>query len=281
MGGSKETAASRISNGNTFMSSMRNTGAHLAEIPKENEACHPERLFSGLIGHEYQMLDLVCPAIADMSRRVGELASSHPCPKGSGGLAVLEIGCGSGRTTRELSKARPDSFIAAVDNEPAMLTQAHSNLAPFLDEGRVRLIEKDALSALAELAGDSQDIVASAYTLHNFLGPYRSRVLAEIFRVLRRGGIFINGDRYGLDDTLVHTRLIQEEVCGYIKTFASIGRIDLLEQWITHLFSDESPDHIMRLGPSVEEMQAIGFAPVEVRYRDGINALLVAMKPSR
>ncbi len=67
-------------------------------------------------------------------------------------------------------------------------------------------------------------------------------------------------------------RGIQEEVRGYIKAFSAISRFDLLKQWVVHLFSDELPDHIMRLGPSVEKMRTIGFDPVEVRFREGLNA---------
>lgn len=93
-------------------------------------------------------------------------------------------------------------------------------------------------------------------------------------------GIFVNGDRYGLDDTLSHTRLIEEELRGYFKVLSAAGRIDRLEQRVIHLFSDESPDNIMRLSPSVEKMQAVGFDPVEVPFREGINTLLSATKPA-
>jgi tRNA (cmo5U34)-methyltransferase len=248
----------------------------------DNPASKPERLFSGLIGTDYQMLDLICPAVAEMSRRAGDFVANAPFPEAAhpGALHAFEIGCGTGRTTQELLRSRPDLILAAADNEPVMLSQARSNLATLIDQGRVRLIEADALSALRELAAGSQDLVASAYTIHNFLDGYRACVLAEIFRVLRRGGLFINADRYGLDDTIAHTRLVQEEVRGYIKRFSETGRFDLLEQWVVHVFSDESPDHIMRLSSSLETMRSIGFDPVEVRYRQGINTLLTAVKPA-
>jgi len=47
---------------------------------------------------------------------------------------------------------------------------------------------------------------------HKFLDSYRAQVIAEIYRVLKLGGQFINGDRYGLDDILAHTQVIQKEV---------------------------------------------------------------------
>lgn len=122
--------------------------------------------------------------------------------------------------------------------------------------------------------------MASAYAVHNFLETYRDQVLNEIFRVLRPSGIFVNGDRYALDDTAAHTRLMQDDVRRYFKVFSSINRFDLLEQWVLHLFSDESADHIMRLGPSLTKMRGIGFDPVEVHFRDGVSTLLTAVKPA-
>jgi ubiquinone/menaquinone biosynthesis C-methylase UbiE len=108
---------------------------------------------------------------------------------------------------------------------------------------------------------------------------YRCEVIREIFRALKPGGLFLNGDRYGLDDTLEHTRLIQEEVKQYFKVFRELDRMDLLEHWIVHLFSDESPDRVMRLAPAVEHMAAAGFRPVTVHYRHEVNALVTGIKP--
>ena len=53
-----------------------------------------------------------------------------------------------------------------------MLSKARQNLSPFIDEGRLRLVEADALSALRELATGSQHLVASAYAVHNFQDRY-------------------------------------------------------------------------------------------------------------
>ena len=49
---------------------------------------------------------------------------------------------------------------------------------------------------------------------------------------------------------------------------------------ISLLFSDESPGHIIRLEPALACMKDIGFSPVEVKFREGVNTLLVAEKPN-
>jgi hypothetical protein len=45
-------------------------------------------------------------------------------------------------------ESREDLVIQAADNEPAMLDQARGNLSQPIGQGRVRLIEADALSAV-------------------------------------------------------------------------------------------------------------------------------------
>lgn len=236
-----------------------------------------EHLFTGPIAEEYAMLQLICPAAAEMSQQVGETVAAWPGTP-AGPFRLLEIGCGTGITTLNLL-VRADLAITSVDNSTTMLEQARRNLAVPLAGQRLQLVEEDALSFLQGQPDHSYDGVASAYTLHNFLDPYRHSVLREILRVLKPGGRFVNGDRYGLDDTLEHLACIQEEARHYFRTFTAIGRTDLLEHWIIHLFSDESPDHVMRLTPALEAMQTLGFSGVEVAFRAGVNALVTGGKP--
>jgi len=239
-----------------------------------------EQLFSGLIGAEYDMLRVICPAAAEVSHRVGRrVAGWQPAYPVAGPLQAFEIGCGTGITTLALLSSRVDLIVHAVDNEPTMLDQARVHLRDWLESGRLSIEHTDALAGLRNLPSHSLDLVASGYAIHNFLQDYRRAVLAEILRVLKPGGLFVNGDRYGLDDTLEHTRLTQQEVRHWFKGFGELGRLDLLESWVVHLFSDESPDHIMRLGDSLRLMEDLGFQSIAVDYRDGVNTLLAALAP--
>jgi ubiquinone/menaquinone biosynthesis C-methylase UbiE len=134
------------------------------------------------------------------------------------------------------------------------------------------------LTALLSLASDSIDLLASAYTLHNFEAGYRKQVLSEIFRVLKPGGRFINGDRYALDDVSAHTRSTQNEVAGYFKVLTSLDRLDVLEHWIIHLFNDESENHIMREAVALQQLAESGFKQIGLTHRLEVNALVTAVK---
>jgi hypothetical protein len=68
-------------------------------------------------------------------------------------------------------------------------------------------------------------------------------------------------------------------VRDWFKIFTKMNRLDLLEDWILHLLSDESPQHIMYFEPALEQLRAAGFAPIAVEFRDGVDTLVTAEKP--
>jgi tRNA (cmo5U34)-methyltransferase len=239
---------------------------------------HPyDAMFSGIIGREYDILKLICPVAAEMSHLVGATVGQYAAAR-SGALQVLELGGGTGITTLAILNAAETAQVLSVDSEPVMQGQARQSLARWIDAGRLQFQLDDALSALRGLDSASVDIMASAYTLHNFETGYRDQVLQEIFRVLRSGGLFVNGDRYALDDIDAHTRMTQQEVAGYFKVLVEMNRLDLLEHWIIHLFSDESHNHVMREQAALGKMQDIGFKAVALSARQQVNALLTAYK---
>jgi tRNA (cmo5U34)-methyltransferase len=237
-----------------------------------------DALFAGVIGQDYEMLKLICPLMTEMSRLVGEAVRHYPASQDK--LSIVELGGGTGITTLALLSARENSHVASIDNEPTMQNQAKHNLKACHEKGLVSFYNQDALSALQAIPTASVDIVASAYTLHNFLSGYRQDVIRECFRILKPSGQFINGDRYAFDDISRHTRAIQEEVAGYFKVLVGINRLDLLEHWIIHLFSDESENHIMRETSTLQQMQDAGFTEIKLRHRMEVNALVSGVKPS-
>jgi len=237
-----------------------------------------DAVFSGVIGQNYEMLNLICPLATEMSRLVG-LAVSDYQHESENTLSIVELGGGTGITTLSLLNAKDNVHIVSVDNEPVMQNQAKNHLQQWVDAGKLAFRSEDALTALQNLPTASIDIVASAYTLHNFLADYREAVVNEIFRVLKPGSALINGDRYALDDISEHTRLVQKEVSGYFNVLTNINRLDLLEHWLVHLFSDESENHIMRETVALTQLRNAGFFDIKLSHRNEVNALITAIKP--
>ena len=237
-----------------------------------------DAMFSGVIGEQYDTLKLICPLAAKMSQLVGQGVEQYADANPDQPLAVLELGGGTGITSLSILLASEWVHVISVDSEPAMQNQAKESLQKWAEQGRLDFDGRDALTALKHTATASIDIVASAYTLHNFLDIYRAEVIREIFRVLKPGGQFINGDRYGLDDISSHTQMIQNEVSGYFKALIKVNKLDVLEHWIVHLFSDESENHVMRETFSLQQIEQAGFKDISLSHRREVNALVTAVR---
>jgi ubiquinone/menaquinone biosynthesis C-methylase UbiE len=236
-----------------------------------------DAMFSGVIGQEYDTLKLICPLVVKMSQLVGQVVADYAVKQATK-ITVLELGGGTGLTTLSILLAAESANVLSVDSEPIMQNQAKKSLQKWSEEGRLTFDNRDALTVLKGLESHSIDILASAYTLHNFLDSYRAEVIQEIYRVLKRGGQFVNGDRYGLDDISAHTQVIQQEVSGYFKVLVAINKLDLLEHWIVHLFSDESENHVMRKSFSLQQLAEAGFVDVNLTQQSEVNSLVTALK---
>ena len=239
----------------------------------------PVAMFSGTIVQDYDLLKLICPLSEEMSEIVGLVIRRYP--NNSAPLSVVELGGGTGITTQPILMANNSLQVLTVDSDPDMQAQAKENLQKWIDNKRLTFCTNDALSALKTLASNSVDIVASAYTLHNFLIDYREQVINEIFRVLKPDGQFINGDRYALDDISEHTRLTQQDASHFFKVLIAANKPDLLEQWILHLFSDEAENHIIRESVALAQLKNAGFIDIQLSHRMNVNALVTATKPTQ
>ena len=236
-----------------------------------------DNVFMGVLGENYQTIKLICPLAAQMSYLVGDTVKDY-AKSHHEKLNIVEIGGGTGITTLSILLAADNLVVSSIDNALTMQQQAQKSLKSWAEQGKVNFIENDALNALKAVADNSVDIVASAYTLHNFEHPYRTSLISEIFRILKKGGKFINGDRYGLDDISTHTAMIQKEIAGYFKVLTAEKKPELLEHWITHLFSDEAENKVMRETVSIEQLKKAGFVEVKLSQRTEVNALVTAIK---
>jgi tRNA (cmo5U34)-methyltransferase len=251
--------------------------AAMPDKTSHQEVSSYDALFSSIIGQDYYLLKQISPFAAEMSRLVG-LSVAKFCAHNSAPVSVVELGGGTGITSLAILSADERLTLLSIDNEPTMQNQAQQNLQQWVDNGRLNFSGQDALSALRSLSANSVDVIASAYTLHNFEAHYRKQVLNEIFRVLKPSGQFINGDRYALDDVSAHTLSTQNEVAGYFKVLISLNRLDVLEHWIIHLFNDESENHIMREALALEQLSEVGFKQINLSHRLEVNALVTAVK---
>jgi len=101
--------------------------------------------------------------------------------------AVLDIGCGGGRTLRKLAAAAPNAHIDGVDHADASIAASRKANATDLQRGHVT-IQQASVSALP-FPADTFDLITAVET--HFFWPNLDSDIREVFRVLKPGGTVI------------------------------------------------------------------------------------------
>jgi tRNA (cmo5U34)-methyltransferase len=230
--------------------------------------------FEGAISLDYDLVIQALPFYFVLQNNLGSrIAAKYTNP------TVVDIGVGTGLTTRAIVANNPDCFVRGVDNERTMTEQARSNLESDVAAGRVEVVESDALDYLRNLQTASVDVIASSYTIHNLLRDYGARLEIESFRVLRPAGMFINNDKYASDDRQEYVSELAKQILRY-DVLKEMGREDLRRIWIEHEIEDQVPERIMWTGQAIQQLRSTGFVSVSLVERAEQYAIVNAFKPT-
>lgn len=135
-------------------------------------------------------VELLFAGTADVMRRqVIPPISRWLAATGRTDARLLDVGCGTGRTLRQIALAHPTLRLHGIDLSPWYLQIARELLG---DAFEIALLAENA-EALPFRDGHF-DVVTSTYLFHELPHAVRRRVLAEAFRVLRPGGLLVLED---------------------------------------------------------------------------------------
>ena len=233
-----------------------------------------DKRFDGALGEEYGLLKLALPYYDELECIIGEKIRLHCASnKQASPIDVVEGGCGTGLTTIQILEADSRIHIIAIDNEPTMQSQAQTFLkkAP----GRVSFVSVDLLSRLRKMQSSSINIFASGYMIHNLTPAYRRALFAEIARVLKPSGLFVNGDKCVHDDPVVQA----EDFCKMLASFDvfdTIDHSDYKSEWIKHYEEDEKVRFT-----ELEQRTLLagnGFSNIRLVTRFGMDSVMSAIK---
>lgn len=135
-------------------------------------------------------VEILFNGTADPMRRriLAPLKAGLDSQSSSSPQRVLDVACGTGRTLRSLRSMLPEAALYGVDLSPAYLRKANQLLSELPGE-LPQLMQANA----EELPYTDEYFhgVTCVFTFHELPPAARQNVIAEIYRVLKPGGIFV------------------------------------------------------------------------------------------
>jgi len=124
---------------------------------------------------------------------------------------ALDLACGPGAISQRLLARFPHATSVAVDVDPVLLTLGQYALGTY--DGRLRWVDADLRDSawVRSLGVDQADVVLSTTALHWLPASQLVQVYQDLGKLVRPGGLFLNGDhmRFGPQlptfRTLAHT----------------------------------------------------------------------------
>lgn len=235
-----------------------------------------ETRFHNELGDDYDLFKLASPHHDELQNSVAGLVGNLYGNKDFTEIRVLEIGFGTGITSKEILQADERIRLTAVDNEETMLSKAKQKLSD-IPVDRFKLCVEDALEFLKRTESGQYDVVASAWVLHNFLKEYRTKVIREIYRVLKPDGVFINADKIEVTDRAEHAKNMKWQFAQF-DVFEKIGKPELKKEWTEHYWEDSKPERALIEKDFERDCLEISFASFEITKRWFDDAVAVIKK---
>jgi tRNA (cmo5U34)-methyltransferase len=126
-----------------------------------------------------ELMHAEVPRYAELQERLAEAAA------GVSATTILELGVGTGETTRRVLERQPGARVVGIDASAAMLAHA-----------RAAVPEAELLVSRLEdpLPPGPFDLVVSALALHHLDGPGKRDLFRRVARALGPGGRFVLAD---------------------------------------------------------------------------------------
>ena len=167
---------------------------------------------------------------------------------------ILDLGTGDGRLMALVRREHPNTAAVAIDFSPAMLEAAKKK---FADDSRVQVMTHNLDGPLPELG--QFDAVISSFAIHHLVHERKRALYAEIYGVLKSGGVFCNLEHVSSPSQRLHEDFLQ--------------RIGFTVE------AEDPSNKLLDVETQLQWLREIGFADVDCHWKWRELALLVGVRP--
>jgi tRNA (cmo5U34)-methyltransferase len=195
--------------------------------------------------------------IDEVAEAVAEHAGAAP--------HVIDLGAGTGSLTEQLARRLPAARFTLIDIDPAMLAQAATRLAAVRE--RVTAREASFDDPLPPC-----DAVVAGLAVHHVHDPAAKQALfARVREALRPGGVLVIADAM-IADAGPFAAPVRARWAAHM-----VARGDSEAQAYARFAEWAEEDRYFPIADELARLAAAGFAAVDVRWRQGPMAVVVAV----
>jgi tRNA (cmo5U34)-methyltransferase len=196
-----------------------------------------------------------------------------------GRAVILDLGCGYGGVTEVVLQKVPDASAVLIDFSDEMIRLSEER---FRDNPEIKIIKHDLNRGIPDsLETSSFDAVVSCFVLHHIDIEKRFPLYTEILKVLKPGGVFVNGDRFleespKINEWMFDTwmRWVTDRVTERSVNSRTFEQIKARQLEIDRDFGDKPGS----LWTAENELRQAGFTNVDCLYKNQIVAVVAAVK---
>lgn len=176
---------------------------------------------------------------------------------------IIDLGCGNGFLGKVLLDTYPNAQAIFIDHSEPMVEQAKEYLAAYQNQSTV--IHGDFSEFLTKLAEpNSVDCIVSGFAIHHLPHDKKKKLYAEIYALLKDGGIFINIEHTASATTKLEN-LYDEQ---FIQHLANYNQKSLDEVAKEYYGRPDKEDNILeRVDIQVNWLREIGYKHADCYFK--------------
>lgn len=176
---------------------------------------------------------------------------------------IMDLGCGNGFLGKVLLDTYPNAQAIFIDHSEPMVEQAKEYLAAYQNQSTV--IYGDFSESLTKLAEpNSVDCIVSCFAIHHLPHDKKKKLYAEIYALLKDGGIFINIEHTASATTKLEN-LYDEQFVQHLANYNQKSIEDVAKKYYSR--PDKEDNILERVDVQVNWLREMGYQHADCYFK--------------